>query len=142
MVLLLFEPTHLINRTAVDDTTESVDLPGNLQSVSNTRPERDSLREQNMPTYNVPEVFEVDLGELELPADVPVDSDLTEKRLAECTKIEVGAAVKAFSGLLRQSQFEIEASIRKHNEIRRRVAHLHAYHENFETIDWVRGSDS
>lgn len=91
-----------------------------------------------MPTYKVPEVFEVALNELELPMEVPVDANLTEKPLAECTKNEVGAAVRAFSVLLRQSQSEIEASIRKHNEIRRRVAHLHAYHENFESIDWVR----
>jgi hypothetical protein len=95
-----------------------------------------------MPTYKVPEIFEVALNELELPAEVPVDADLTEKPLAECTKNEVGAAVRAFSGLLRQSQTEIEASIRKHNEIRRRVAHLHAYHENFDAIDWVRQSES
>ena len=94
-----------------------------------------------MPTYKVPEIFEVALNELELPADVPVDADLTEKPLAECTKNEVGAAVRAFSVLLRQSQTEIEASIEKHNEIRRRVAHLHAYHENYETIDWVRQTD-
>ncbi len=91
-----------------------------------------------MPTYQVPEVIEVALDELELPTDVPVDSDLTEKRLADCTKTEVQEAVRAFSGLLRQSQTELEASIRKHIEIRRRVAHLHAYHEHFETIDWVR----
>jgi hypothetical protein len=91
-----------------------------------------------MPTYKVSEVFQVALNELELPMEVPVDANLTEKPLAECTKNEVGAAVRAFSVLLRQSQSEIEASIRKHNEIRRRVAHLHAYHENFESIDWVR----
>lgn len=95
-----------------------------------------------MPTYKVPEVFEVALNELELPTEVPVDAALTEKPLAECTKNEVGAAVRAFSVLLRQSQSEIEASIIKHNEIRRRVAHLHAYHENFETIDWVRQQES
>lgn len=91
-----------------------------------------------MPTYSVPEIIEVSLDDLELPSDVPVDSNLTEKPLAACTKNEVQAAVKAFSGLLRQSQAELEASIRKHNEIRRRVAHLHAYHEHYETIDWVR----
>ena len=91
-----------------------------------------------MPTYKVPEIFEVALNELELPVEVPVDADLTEKPLAECSKKEVGAAVKAFSGLLLQSQTEIEASIRKHNEIRRRLAHLHAYHQNFDTIEWVR----
>jgi len=95
-----------------------------------------------MPTYQVPEVFEVELGELELPSDVPVDASLNEKPLSECTKNEVEAAVRAFSGLLRQSQTEIEASIDKHNEIRRRVAHLHAYHENFDSIDWVRESES
>jgi hypothetical protein len=91
-----------------------------------------------MPTYRVPDIIEVSLDELELPSEVPVDSDLTEKPLAACTKNEVQAAVKAFSGLLRQSQVELEARIRKHNEIRRRVAHLHAYHEHYETIDWVR----
>ena len=91
-----------------------------------------------MPTYKVPEIFEVALNELELPADVPVDADLTEKPLSECSKKEVGVAVKAFSGLLLQSQGEIEASIRKHNEIRRRLAHLRAYHQNFDAIDWVR----
>jgi len=95
-----------------------------------------------MPTYIVPDVIEVALDQLELPADVPVDADLTEKRLAKCSKNEVQEAVKAFSGLLRQSQSEIEASIRKHNEIRRRVAHLHAYHEHFESIDWVRETKS
>ena len=95
-----------------------------------------------MPTYKVPEVIEVPLGELELPASVPVDSDLREKPLSDCSKKEVLAAVRAFSGLLRQSQSEIEAKILKHNEIRRRVAHLHAYHENFEQIDWVRESES
>lgn len=91
-----------------------------------------------MPTYKVPEIFEVALSELELPVDVPVDADFTEKPLSECSKTEVGAAVRAFSGLLRQSQTDIEASIRKHNEIRRRLAHLRAYHQNFDSIDWVR----
>jgi len=95
-----------------------------------------------MPTYKVPEIIEVTLKELELPTDVPVDSDLTEKPLSECSKNEVGTAVKAFSGLLRQSQTELEASIRKHNEIRRRLAHLRAYHQNFDSIDWVRDSGS
>lgn len=94
-----------------------------------------------MPTYKVPEVIEVTLKELELPAEVPVDAQLTEKPLAECSKKEVGAAVEAFSGLLRQSQTEIEASIQKHNEIRRRVAHLQAYQENYDNIDWVRETD-
>lgn len=95
-----------------------------------------------MPTYKVPEVFEVALGKLELPSDVPVDAGLNEKPLSECTKNEVEVAVRAFSSLLRQSQSEIEASIDKHNEIRRRVAHLHAYHQNFETIGWVRESSN
>jgi hypothetical protein len=91
-----------------------------------------------MPTYQVPDVIEVALDDLELPTDVPVNADLTEKPLAACSKTEVQEAVKAFSGLLRQSQTELEASIRKHNEIRRRVAHLHAYHEHYDSIDWVR----
>jgi hypothetical protein len=91
-----------------------------------------------MPTYNVPDVVEVLLDELELPSEVPVDANLTEKPLAECSKIEVENAVRAFSGLLRQSQSELEDTIRKHIEIRRRVAHLHAYHEHFESIAWVR----
>ena len=95
-----------------------------------------------MPTYQVPDVIEVALDELELPIEVPVDINLTEKPLADCSKKEVGAAVQAFSGLLKQSQSELEASIRKHNEIRRHVAHLHAYHQNFEDIDWVRDDDS
>ena len=94
-----------------------------------------------MPTYTVPEIIEVALNELELPIEVPVDANLTEKPLSDCTKTEVRAAVKAFSGLLRQSQSELEASIRKHIEIRRRLAHLQAYHQNFETIDWVRESE-
>ena len=94
-----------------------------------------------MPTYKVPDVIEVTLHELELPTDVPIDADLTEKRLADCSKHEVQAAVRAFSGLLRQSQNELEASIRKHNEIRRRVAHLHAYHEHYESIGWVRETE-
>ena len=91
-----------------------------------------------MPTYTLPEVFEVTLNKLELPTDVPVDANLTEKPLAECSKTEVATAVRAFSGLLKQSQDELEASIRKHNEIRRRVAHLSAYHRNFDSIGWVR----
>ena len=95
-----------------------------------------------MPTYKVPEIIEVALNDLELPADVPVDAELTEKPLAECSKTEVATAVKAFSVLLRRSQTELEASIQKHNEIRRRVAHLHAYHENFDSIDWVREDDA
>jgi hypothetical protein len=50
----------------------------------------------------------------------------------------VDVALKAFSGLVRQSQHEIEVIIEKHIEIRRRVAHLQAYRENFDSIPWVR----
>ena len=95
-----------------------------------------------MPTYNVPEIVEVALNDLELPSAVPVDAELTEKPLPECSKKEVGTAVKAFSVLLRESQSELEDTIRKHIEIRRRVAHLRAYHEHFESIDWVREDES
>ena len=95
-----------------------------------------------MPTYQVTDVIEVPLDQLELPSEVPVDSELREKPLSDCSKKEVLAAVTAFSGLLRQSQSEIEAKIVQHNEIRRRVAHLHAYHEHFEQIDWVRQDNS
>lgn len=91
-----------------------------------------------MPTYTVPDIVEVELDQLELPTDVPIDPDLNEKPLADCSKGEVEAAVKAFSGLVRQSQNEIEASIKKHIEIRRRVAHLEAYREHFDSIEWVR----
>jgi hypothetical protein len=91
-----------------------------------------------MPTYKVPEIVEVALHELELPADVPVDKDLTVKPLAACDKDEVDAAVRAFTGLVRQSQAELEATIERHIEIRRRVAHLQAYREHFDDIDWVR----
>lgn len=95
-----------------------------------------------MPTYKVPDIIDVPLNELELPSDVPVDANLTEKPLSDCNKTEVKAAVTAFSGLLRQSQTELEEIIEKHNEIRRRVAHLHAYHQNFDDINWVRDSDN
>lgn len=91
-----------------------------------------------MPTYKVPEIVEVALNELELPADVPVDSKLTVKPLAACDKNEVEEAIRAFSGLARQSQAELEATIERHIEIRRRVAHLQAYREHFDDIDWVR----
>ncbi len=91
-----------------------------------------------MPTYKVPEVIEVTLNELELPNEVPVDGDLTVKPLADCSKGEVAEAVKAFSGLIRESQSEVEETIRKHIEIRRRVAHLEAYREHFDDIEWVR----
>jgi hypothetical protein len=93
-----------------------------------------------MPTYEVPDTVEVALDDLELPSAVPVDGDLTVKPLSACNKNEVEEAVKAFSGLVRQSQSEIEASIRKHIEIRRRVAHLEAYREHFDDIQWVRDS--
>jgi hypothetical protein len=82
----------------------------------------------------------VELDRLELPIDVPCDTDLNEKPLAACNKGEVDAALKAFSGLVRQSQTEIEASIKKHIEIRRRVAHLEAYRQHFDSIEWVRES--
>jgi hypothetical protein len=91
-----------------------------------------------MPTYKVPDIVEVELHQLELPADVPVDGDFNEKPLAACTKGEVDMAVRAFTGLIRQSQNEIETIIARHIEIRRRVAHLQAYRENFDSIDWVR----
>jgi hypothetical protein len=117
------------------------DLPEAADPLSNGGSAPDSIPRKAMPTYQVPDVIEVALNELELPIEVPVDAHLNEKPLADCTKKEVQTAVQAFSGLLRQSQSELEASIRKHNEIRRRVAHLHAYHQNFEAIDWVRDSD-
>ena len=91
-----------------------------------------------MPTYEVPEIVEVSLQELELPTDVPVDGDLTVKPLADCSRREVAAAVRAFSGLVRHSQTELEASIEKYIEIRRLVAHLEAYREHFDEVDWVR----
>lgn len=91
-----------------------------------------------MPTYKVPEIVEVALNELELPADVPVDQNLTVKPLSACDKQEVEQAIRAFSGLVRESQAELEATIARHIEIRRRVAHLQAYREHFDDIDWVR----
>jgi hypothetical protein len=91
-----------------------------------------------MPTYEVPDIVEVALDDLELPANVPVDEALTVKPISDCTKGELDEAVRTFSGLVRQSQTEIEASIEKHIEFRRRVAHLQAYRENFDDIDWVR----
>jgi hypothetical protein len=94
-----------------------------------------------MPTYEVPDIVAVELNRLELPADVPVDGDFNEKPLAVCTKGEVDVALRAFSGLVRQSQHEIEAIIEKHIEIRRCVAHLQAYRENFDDIAWVRQRD-
>lgn len=91
-----------------------------------------------MPTYRVPDVVEVELNELELPDAVPVDSELNEKPLADCTKSEIDEAVRAFSVLVQHSQREIEHTIRKHIEFRRRIAHLQAYSEHFEDIAWVR----
>jgi hypothetical protein len=91
-----------------------------------------------MPTYEVPDIVEVTLDELELPAKVPVDDALNIKPIADCTKGELDEAVKAFGGLVKQSQTEIEASIEKHIEYRRRIAHLQAYRENFDDIEWVR----
>ena len=94
-----------------------------------------------MPVYQVPDIVEVELNQLELPADVPVDSDLNEKPLSDCSKTEVDEALKAFTGLLRHSQNEIETIIEKHIEIRRRLAHLQAYRANFDQIAWVRERD-
>ena len=94
-----------------------------------------------MPTYKVPEIVEVALDDLELPADVPVDNKLTVKPLSDCDKGEVEAAIKAFSGLAKQSQVDLEATIERHIEIRRRVAHLQAYREHFDDIGWVRAED-
>ncbi len=91
-----------------------------------------------MPTYRIPDVVEVELNELELPDAVPVDSELNEKPLADCTKSEVDEAVRAFSVLVQHGQREIENTIRKHIEIRRRIAHLQAYSEHFDDISWVR----
>ena len=91
-----------------------------------------------MPTYEVPDIVAVELDRLELPQDVPVDADFTEKPLADCSKGEVEMALRAFTGLVRQSQNDLEASIARHIEIRRRVAHLQAYRANFDDISWVR----
>jgi hypothetical protein len=98
-------------------------------------PERE---EDAMPTYEVPDIVEVDLEQLILPTHVPVDSQLNEKPLAECTKEEVEQAVKAFTVLARHTQKEIEELVDKHVELRRRLAHLQAYLENFDRISWVR----
>jgi len=95
-----------------------------------------------MPVYQVPDIVEVELNQLELPTDVPVDSELNEKPLSHCSKTEVDQAVMAFTGLLRHSQNEIETIIEKHIEIRRRLAHLQAYRANFDQIDWVREPDA
>lgn len=91
-----------------------------------------------MPIYRIPDTVEVELSRLELPAEIPVDLELNEKPLADCSKTEVDQAVKAFSCLLRHGQREIEQTIRKHIEIRRRLAHLQAYRQHFDDISWVR----
>lgn len=98
-----------------------------------------------MPTYRIPDVVEVELNDLELPDAVPVDSELTEKPLAECTKSEVDHAVRAFSVLVQHGQREIETTIKKQIELRRRIAHLQAYSQHFDDAAWVReesGSES
>jgi hypothetical protein len=91
-----------------------------------------------MPTYDVPDIVEVDLDRLELPADVPTDSQLNEKPLSACSREEVERAVTAFTVLARHTQREVEALIDKHVELRRRLAHLQAYLEHFDAITWVR----
>ena len=95
-----------------------------------------------MPVYRIPDIVEVELTRLELPASVPVDPELNEKPLSNCSKNEVEQAVKAFSGLLRHSQHELETIIEKHIEIRRRLAHLQAYRKHFDQISWVRDETS
>jgi hypothetical protein len=95
-----------------------------------------------MPVDQIPELVAVELEHLELPTDIPVDAQLNEKPLSACTKTEVDEALKAFSGLARHSQSEVETVIEKHLEIRRLVAHLQAYRENFDDIDWVRRTDA
>lgn len=91
-----------------------------------------------MPIYELPEVFEVALDRLVLPSDVPIDVQLNEKPLSQCNKEEVEQAIKAFTVLARHTQREIEELITKHVELRRRIAHLQAYLENFDEIEWVR----
>jgi hypothetical protein len=91
-----------------------------------------------MPTYQIPDVIAVQLDQLELPADVPIDGHLNEKPLAECSKEEVQQAVRAFAALMRHTQKEIEHMVAMHARRRRRLAHLQAYLENFDDIGWVR----
>ncbi|HEX5418505.1 MAG TPA: hypothetical protein VFY39_00765 [Gammaproteobacteria bacterium] len=91
-----------------------------------------------MPTYQVPDVVEVEFSRLELPKDVPVDEQLNEKPLSECTKQEVEQAVRAFTTLVRHAQREIEQHIAQQIELRRRLAHLQAYLEHYDDIAWVR----
>lgn len=94
-----------------------------------------------MPTYRIPDVVEVELSQLELPDAVPVDAELNEKPLSDCTKSEVDEAVRAFSVLVQHGQREIEQTIKKHIEIRRCVAHLQAYSQHYEDIAWVRETE-
>jgi hypothetical protein len=91
-----------------------------------------------MPTYQIPDIVEVELRKLVLPADVPVDTRLNEKPLSECNQQEVQQAVRAFAALARHTQREIEDLVEKHATLRRRLAHLQAYAENFEELSWVR----
>lgn len=95
-----------------------------------------------MPVYRIPDTVEVELNRLELPTEVPVDSELNEKPLADCSKKEVAEAVKTFTCLLRHGQLEIERTIKKHIEIRRRLAHLQAYSQHYDDIGWVREEPS
>jgi hypothetical protein len=91
-----------------------------------------------VPSYEVPDVVEVDLEQLELPTDVPVDAQLNEKPLADCSRQEVEQAVTAFSVLVQHTQRDLESLLGKHVELRRRLAHLQAYLENFDEVTWVR----
>ncbi len=91
-----------------------------------------------MPIYNVPDIVEVELNQLDLPLDVPVDHEFNEKPLSACSKAEIDEALKAFTMLARHTQLEMETIIEKHIEIRRQVAHLQAYRENFDDAAWVR----
>ena len=91
-----------------------------------------------MPTYQITDVVEVELRKLVLPADVPVDTTLNEKPLAECNQQEVRHAVRAFAALARHTQQEIESLVEKQADLRRRLAHLQAYVENFDELSWVR----
>jgi hypothetical protein len=115
----------------------SVDLPQPTRPVSNSL-FAEAFESGVMPVYEVPDVVEVELDQLELPAAVPVDAEFNEKPLSACTKTEVDEALKAFSGVVLHSQHEIETIIEKHIEFRRRIAHLQAYREHFDKISWVR----
>jgi hypothetical protein len=91
-----------------------------------------------MPIYELPDIIEVELDRLVLPTDVPVDPELNEKPLSQCSREEVEQAVRAFTVLARHTQLEIETLVDKHIDLRRRLAHLQAYLEHFDTISWVR----